>query len=77
MEQIETKYITFKFVKQKPKTQVWHIISNSSQFCLGVIEWYPQWRQYCFFPTAETVFNFSCLVTISDFIGKLTQQKGL
>lgn len=63
-----TKYMAFKLIEQKPKTQVWAVLNNKSGFRLGVIEWYGPWRQYCFFPTADTVFNIGCLFDISNFI---------
>ena len=35
---------------------------------IGVIRWYPQWRQYCFFPTEGTVYSKGCLKDIANFI---------
>jgi hypothetical protein len=67
-------YIHFEQIGQKPKTSVWACRSNSSKAILGMIEWYPPWRQYCFFPAPDCVFNVSCLDDIKHFIGQLKTQ---
>lgn len=72
MTEIRTKYMTFcrqDFVKSK--TQRWVIKSNSKGYQLGTIEWYSRWRQYCFYPPGDVIFNHECLQTIVDFIKKL------
>ena len=65
------KFIYFIHVANKPKTSVWHCLNNGSDSLLGGIEWYGPWRQYCFFPEFDTVFNVSCLEDINHFIGQL------
>ena len=62
------KVIHFVKIEDKPKTSVWECRSNNSNECLAVIKWYSPWRQYCFFPTPETVFNIGCLEDINHFI---------
>lgn len=74
-DRILTKYMSFKPVEQKPKTSVWHILNNNSDCLLGIIKWYPQWRQYCCFTNGEAVFNKGCLKTICDFIDELNSTK--
>ncbi len=66
--QTRYKYIHFDLIKMKPKTQVWGCFNNSSDGKLGEIKWYGPWRQYCFFPFGETVFNMGCLTDINHFI---------
>lgn len=51
----ESKYLEFKFVEAKPKTQVWNVLSKSDGSVLGTVKWYAPWRQYCFFPQGETI----------------------
>lgn len=65
------QYISFLFVEQKPKTQVWRCVNNSSQNELGIIKYYPAWRQYCYFPTIQAVYSTGCLNDINDFIKQL------
>lgn len=65
------KYIYFLKVADKPKTSVWHCRSQSSNALLGEVKWYGPWRQYCFFPEANTVFNVTCHEDINNFIGQL------
>jgi hypothetical protein len=65
------KYIQFDFVPPKPKTLVIRVRNKVSQIIIGYIYWYPQWRQYCFFPEAHTVYSKGCLSDIIDFIKQL------
>lgn len=74
MDEKTTKYMTFRLVEQKPKTGVYHVLNNSSGFLLGIIRWYGPWRQYCFFPEAQTLFNVGCMQDIIDFIGELREE---
>lgn len=53
------------------KTSRWSIHSRRNDACLGEIKWYSAWRQYCFFPFSDCVFNNSCLLDILDFIKQL------
>ena len=59
---------------EKSKTWIWFVLNKSTDYVLGTIKWYSQWRQYCFFPSADTVFNVKCLVDIQDFIQKAMAQ---
>ena len=69
------KFIYFIKVEDKPKTSVWHCLSQSTNDLLGEVKWYGSWRQYCFFPEPTTVFNVGCLEDINDFIGQLKKEK--
>ncbi len=35
---------------------------------LGEVKWYGSWRQYCFFPESDTVWNATCLKDIQAFL---------
>ena len=39
---------------------------------LGIVKWYGPWRQYCFFPGNNTIFNKGCMDDIKDFINKIS-----
>jgi len=68
----EYQYITFKLASNpKHKTSTFNIRGKATGFALGQIKWHGPWRQYCFFPSAETVFNKGCLSDINHFIDQL------
>ena len=70
-----SKYIEFNLIGDTGKTEIWNIISKSSEFILGRVKWYGPWRQYCFFPSPHTVFNHTCMMDINDFIKKLMSDR--
>ena len=56
-----SKYLDFKLLEQKPKTEVIGVYSKKSRNILGIIKWYGRWRQYAFFPEIDTLYNSECL----------------
>ena len=68
-------YIEFKLIEEKPKTNVYAVTNNKSGYILGIIKWFGSWRQYCFFPTEETVYSNGCMKDIIDFINKLMENR--
>lgn len=64
------KYITIVEIKKMPLTSLFEVFNNKSGGGLGIIKWYPIWRQYSFFPRPGTVFSQDCLRDITDFIKK-------
>lgn len=70
-----SKYITFDIVGSTAQTDVINILSISSQFILGQIRWYGPWRQYCFMPSARSVFNRTCMGEIVDKINELMDER--
>ncbi len=73
---LDDKYLRFIEIKSKPKTKVYLVWSKFSDDELGKIKWYPQWRNYCFFPphALDTVYSDRCLKSISEFITKLNDE---
>jgi hypothetical protein len=72
IETIANKYIEFVQMRTVGRiTEIWQVHNISSGALLGRIKWYPQWRQYCFFPEPETLFNMNCLRAINVKIGIL------
>ena len=63
-----SKYLEFNTLEQKPKTKVIEIISKRGGERLGIIKWFPRWRQYAFYPVVGTIFNMKCLNDIISFI---------
>jgi hypothetical protein len=80
------QYIHFEIAEEKPKTNSYKVLTNRlviesgvtpHPIQLGVIEWSPQWRQYAFFPSDETVWNNGCLTEILNFLNQLKTNKKL
>ena len=69
------QYIHFKVLDDTRKTTVWQCLSNRSNDCLGLVKWYGPWRQYCFFPFGETVFNVGCMNDVCDFIKRQRDER--
>ena len=65
---IKSKYMEFHKIGDTGKTEIWNVLSKSSGFNLGLIKWYSPWRQYCFFPSSNCVFNNKCLDDIQKMI---------
>jgi len=68
----ETKYLKFIIKELKPKTKVVAVVNKTHAEEIGVIKWYSQWRQYCFFPYDRTIWNKKCLDDVNDMIAELT-----
>lgn len=67
------KYVFFNWIEDKPKTSVWQCRNQTTGGLLGIVKWYNPWRQYCFYPESDCVFNMNCLEDINDFIGQLSK----
>lgn len=57
------------------KTKTLFILSKSTGAVLGEIKWFGRWRQYCFFPAADTIFNRDCMNSIKDVIDDLMDKR--
>ena len=68
---LKYKYIYFELIEEKPKTKVYSCKNNKSNIELGIIKWYPSWRQYCYFPTIQAIYSEGCLIDIIDFISEI------
>ena len=64
----ESQYLTIYLagVSKSGKTGLYNVLSKSSGVVLGSIQWYGPWRQYCFFPAAETIWNHACMLIVKD-----------
>jgi len=76
---MEYKYLSFVELEPKPKTKVFEVRSKSSNCLLGFVQWYAQWRKYCFLTASGTVygtvFDADCLRDIQDFINRLMLER--
>jgi hypothetical protein len=48
------------------KTKEWKVWCDIT--VLGRVKWYAAWRRYCFFPSAEVLFDRNCLAQVVAFI---------
>jgi hypothetical protein len=55
-------------VPTKTKTKLIRVNAQRNGTTLGTIKWYAPWRQYCFFPADECIFNVGCMMTIVERI---------
>jgi len=76
---IESKYLEFHKIASLTRTEIWAVDSRASGFNLGLIKWFSKWRQYCFFPNSQTVFNVGCMKDISlqiEWLMGIRRKKG-
>jgi hypothetical protein len=70
-DNVEAEYIRFVVqdtVFPERKTLIWDVVGKSEGDRIGVVKWLGRWRQYCFFPDHDTVFNSICLRDIQVFL---------
>lgn len=74
---IERQYIEFKLVGRKSKTNVWAVMNITHQYPLGVIKWYPSWRQYCFFTEEDDdlILSTGCMEQLTEFTRRMNKQQ--
>lgn len=71
----ETKYLVFEELPTKTKTKYITVTNKNSEDIIGEIKWYAPWRQYCFFPEFDTVWNITCLTDVNEVISKLMKDR--
>ncbi len=70
------KWIHFGLIAHKPKTTIWGIYINESNFELGKIFWNTTWRQYVFKTIPKTmIVDDGCLTTIAKFLDILNEKQ--
>lgn len=79
MEAIKTtKYLRFdSYVVRGKKTKTVSVLSIHHNQEIGKIKWYSAWRQYCFFPDNNTIWNKECLGEINEVIFMLMEERRL
>jgi hypothetical protein len=68
-----SKWVRFDDVSQSysnanKKTCTWNVYSKVDGFFLGKIKWFSSWRQYCFFPNDNTLWNAECVEDVAKFM---------
>ena len=79
METIKTtKYLRFdSYTVHGKKTKIVSVVNIHHNKEIGVIQWYSAWRQYCFFPGYNTIWNKECLGDINEVIYSLMEGRRL
>jgi hypothetical protein len=72
----ESRYLEFDQIGSTGKTDIWDVRSKSQGSVLGEIKWFGRWRQYCFWPSPNTIFNPECMADISKVIKELMARRG-
>lgn len=71
----EGAWIRFEVAGSKPKTTVWNVVAKQGDVILGQIAWFARWRGYAFFPKPDMVFETTCLIDITRFIGQQNSEQ--
>ena len=57
------------------KTKRIVVVSKRYLAILGDIRWYGSWRQYAFFPEADTIWNPQCMDDVQECIKRLMEER--
>lgn len=69
LDSLETPFLIFtEIAKGITKTHVVQVVNRKNKVLLGTIKWYGSWRQYCFYPESNKIFNRNCLSDIESVI---------
>jgi hypothetical protein len=71
----ETQYLSFQLVPTKGTTKRVAVVNRHHQETIGEIKWFGSWRQYCFFPYAETIWNTTCMEDVQGVIKDLMNER--
>jgi hypothetical protein len=75
---MESEYLKFRDVqKLDRKTKFIEVVSKQHGFILGEIRWYGAWRQYVFYPSSDSLYNWKCLSEISEYLTKMMNERKL
>lgn len=51
-----------------------YVILSATKDVLGMVEWYPHWKQYAFNPECLAWFSQDCLRELADFCERLAKE---
>lgn len=69
------QYINIIQTRENPKTNIYTVYNKQYETTLGIIKWYSAWRQYCFYPWTNSIFNKDCMRFIADFMDILMKER--
>lgn len=68
-------YLEFKEVASGSKlVRAWHVVSLTQKTVLGLVRWFPHWRQYTLSTGDEVVWSPGCLREVADFMERETAE---
>jgi hypothetical protein len=65
---VNKDWLEFVETADTGKTKVWAVHNKDYGDILGTVSWSGPWRQYCFYPQANCVWNASCLEQLTTFV---------
>ena len=71
----ETGYLRFIDKESKQITKIIGIVNIHHDEEIGEIKWFGKWRQYCFYPSPDTIWNKGCLDDIQSVIKELMNER--
>ena len=70
VDSIKTRYMFIEFNEILENVQ-WMCVNRKEQDMLGVVSYYPRWRQWVFEPERYCQFSVDCMQDIIHFINQL------
>lgn len=56
------------------KLSIFSILTKQG-ISIGEVKWYGNWRQYCFFPDEDSIYDRKCMMEVINFINKLMEDR--
>lgn len=53
----------------------YHVYNSVARILIGVIKYYPQWRQFVLFPEPKTIWSKGCLEEVNTFIYQVEKER--
>ena len=70
-----SKWVEFVEINVEGKKTKTFKVTTKDGYRIAEIKWYSPWRQYCFFPEGNALFNIDCMRDISEFITQLMEER--
>jgi hypothetical protein len=71
----ETTYLRFIDKEAKQITKIIGVVNIHHDEEIGEIKWFGKWRQYCFYPSPDTIWNTGCMKDICEVINDLMNKR--
>lgn len=71
------KYLSAENIKNQNggSSRIWRIRNRGGGDELGLVTYYPRWRQWVFDPEYSTTYSAGCLREIADFLDRIKQEE--
>ena len=73
---LDVSWVVFSWHGSSPsgKTQKWNVRAVVDGTHLGEVSWNAPWRQYCFYPAADTIWNGDCLDEVTRYLARVNRE---